>query len=57
MDDNGSQQNLAGGEKDLDREAFEFEKSKLADEMKKWKAEEKRKDIELEIRRAELKAE
>ena len=29
MDDNGSQQNLASGEMDLDREAFEFEKLSL----------------------------
>jgi len=35
-----------GGHTDLDREAFEFEKMKWADEMKKWEAEEKQKEFE-----------
>jgi len=35
-----------GGHTDLDREAFEFEKMKWADEMRKWEAEERRRDEE-----------
>jgi len=43
-----------GGHTDLEREAFEFEKMKWADEMRKWEAEEKHKEFERQKWEADL---
>jgi len=45
MGDNFPPPGWTGGHTDLDREAFEFEKMKWADEMRKWEAEEKHKEF------------
>jgi len=53
IDDNLPSGDRVSGNPDLDREMFEFEKMKLADEMRKWEAEKRRKEVEIEERRAE----